>query len=89
MGSGTQGFPLDSNGETCSIDCMTHAALKVKANRALRLASTGTTQQIDSFENAEGCSLSSSIDRLWAEADEQGDVALSRRLEAAYNHLTA
>ena len=44
--------------------------------------------QIDAIEQRYGCSLSTIIDDLWAEAEERGDTRSAEALERAYNHLT-
>ena len=58
------------------------------AEAAMRLVYQGTPEQIDAFEDREGCSLSTTVDALWAAAEEQGDPAMAKRLEAAYDRLT-
>ena len=56
--------------------------------KAIRLAYKGTEAQVSAFEDAQGASLSSVLDDLWATASEHGDQKIADRLEKAFNHLT-
>jgi hypothetical protein len=60
---------------------------KSQTNRALRLAYTGTTKQVDALEAEMGCALSTILDAAWDDAETAGDTALARRCERAFNHL--
>ena len=66
---------------------MSRSTLTSKANRAIDAAQRGGAL-VDRIEADEGCALSTVLDGLWAEADEQGIPELSARLERAYNRLT-
>ena len=68
---------------------MTRALTLADAQTAITLASRGSSAQIDRFEDAIGCSLSSALDALWDMAEEGGRPVLASRLERAYNRLTA
>jgi hypothetical protein len=57
------------------------------ANRAMTIASRGTSAQVDAFENEFGGALSTCLDELWAMADDAGFSLLAARLERAYNRL--
>ena len=59
------------------------------ANRALHTAGRGSMAQIDNLEDEQGASLSSILDELWYEATFAGQRALARRLEKAFDDLTA
>ena len=61
---------------------------QAQADQAIRLANSGTTAEIDRFESDYGDALSSILDSLWDEAEEQGDSRMARRLQAAYTRLT-
>ncbi len=67
---------------------MSRSALARKANRAIFLVDSGTDEQIEAFEDAEGAALSTVLDDLWDLAEETGNVSLSERLERAFNRLT-
>jgi hypothetical protein len=67
---------------------MTRDALTTAAARALHIAARGTTAQIDAYEDDHGASLSSMLDYLAAEAEDQGDTALAARLDRAFARLT-
>ena len=58
------------------------------ANRAIHLAGRGTVSQLTAFEDTHG-PLSSVIDDLIEVAMDAGAHAMVRRLEGAYNRLTA
>lgn len=59
------------------------------ANRALYMAARGTSAQVDAFEATQGQALSSILDAAWDAAETAGNRELARRLQAAYNRLTA
>ena len=67
---------------------MSATKFKVAVLAAVRAATHGTDAQIDALETLYGCSLSTHIDNLWAEAEERGDTRSALQLERAYNHLT-
>ena len=46
---------------------------KSQTNRALRLAYTGTTKQVDALEAEMGCALSTILDAAWDDAETAGD----------------
>lgn len=58
------------------------------ANRAIRLVNQGTDRQRDELENECGESHSSILDNLWADAEDCGERALAKRLQAAFARLT-
>ena len=56
--------------------------------RALRVTYRGTDAQREAIEDEYGAGLSTIIDNAWAEAEDNGNAALARRCEAAFNYLT-
>lgn len=67
---------------------MSATKFKVAVLAACRAAVRGTDAQIAALEHLYGCSLSTHIDNLWAEAEERGDARSAAQLERAFNHLT-
>lgn len=65
---------------------MTAAELKKLSERAINCVNLGRSPE--TLEAEQGCSLSSLIDSLWDEAEEQGETALASRLEKAYLRIT-
>jgi hypothetical protein len=57
------------------------------AQRAMTIASRGTSAQVDAFEDEFGGALSSILDELWAMAEDAGRPVLAGRLERAFNRL--
>jgi len=57
------------------------------ANRAMTIASRGSSAQRDALEDEFGGALSSILDELWAMAEDAGRPYLAGRLERAYNRL--
>jgi len=55
---------------------------------AIRIASRGTTAQIDAIEAEYGRALSTIIDDGWDWAEQHGDARLAARCERAFNRLT-
>ena len=62
--------------------------LKIRASRALHIAARGTMGQVEDFESATGCALSTSLDGLWDEAEDAGALDLAQRLGRAHERLT-
>lgn len=67
---------------------MTNRSLTLRdAQRAMTIASRGSSAQRDAFEDEFGGALSSILDELWGMAEDAGRPVLAGRLERAYNRL--
>ena len=55
---------------------------------AIRIATRGTTTQIDAIEAEYGLALSTIIDEGWDWAEQHGAARLAARCERAFNRLT-